>query len=143
MAGLDDGAAERDGEVRLADAGRAEEQDVLAPAMKRPVASSRTSFAVDGRLELEVELLERLHRREVGDLDAHGDALALLGVDLLAQQLVEEVEVGRLGARGLGQDRVEALGHVAEAQPDQVLVDTGVDEFGSCRTASSASTTAA
>jgi hypothetical protein len=35
-------------------------------------------LGVDRRLELEVELLERLHDREVGDLDPHGDTLALL-----------------------------------------------------------------
>ena len=44
--------------------------------MKRPVRELAHELLVDRRLELEVELLERLHRREVRDLDAHRDALA-------------------------------------------------------------------
>ena len=43
VAGFDDGAAERDREMRLADAGRAEDQDVFGLARESaPVASSRT-----------------------------------------------------------------------------------------------------
>ena len=44
VAGFDDGAAERDREMRFADAGRAEDQDVFGLARESaPVASSRTS----------------------------------------------------------------------------------------------------
>ncbi len=48
---------------------------------------------------------------------------------LLAQQRVEEVQVGGLGASRLRQQRVEALGQVAQAQPAQVLEDTRVHQL--------------
>ena len=83
VAGLDGGAAEGDGEMRLADAGRAEEQDILGLGDEAAGGELANQPLIDGGLEFEVELFERLHRREVRDLDAHGDALALLGGDLL------------------------------------------------------------
>ena len=70
---------------------------------------------IDRRLELEIEVVERLHRREVRDLEAHRDARPLLGIDLLPQDAVEEIEIGRLGPRGVIEDGVEPLGDVAAA----------------------------
>jgi hypothetical protein len=64
----------------------------------------------------------------VGDGHAHRDALALLGVDLAAQETVEEVEIGRLATRGLGEQRVEALGEMAEAQAHEILQHACVDD---------------
>jgi hypothetical protein len=113
----------RDGEVSLADAGRTEEQHVLGACDEAPGGELAHELLVDGGLELEVELLEGLDGGEVGDLDAHGDALLLLRVGLLGEELVEEVEVGRLGARGGRQDPVEALRDRAEAQLDESLLD--------------------
>jgi hypothetical protein len=43
VSGLDDGAAEADREVSLADTRRAEQQDILGAGDEVPVASSRTS----------------------------------------------------------------------------------------------------
>lgn len=74
------------------------------------------------------------HGREVGDLDAHGDALALLGADLLTQDLVQKVQVGGLLACGVGEQRVELLGHPAEVELGQVLEQAGVDELAHWRT---------
>ena len=106
-----------------------------APAMKRPVASSRTSLCVDRRLELEVELLERLHRREVRDLDAHRDALLLLGVELLAEQLVEEVEIGRLAcARPATGCASSARRRAPRRSSSQALLDARANESRSCGT---------
>lgn len=64
VAGLDGGASERDGQVRLADAGRTEEQDVLGGGDEAAGAQLADELLVDGRLELEVELLERLDGRK-------------------------------------------------------------------------------
>jgi hypothetical protein len=98
--------------------------------MYLPTASSRTSFWVDARLELEVEVVERLHAREVGDLDAHGDALALLRADLLLEQRVEEVEVGRLGVSRGGEQRIELIGEAPEAKPAEVIQHAGARDLG-------------
>jgi len=62
------------------------------------------------------------------NLHAHGDALALLGVHLVAQELVEEVEVRGLLVGGLAEERVEPLGEVAQAQLLEMLDDACVYE---------------
>jgi len=99
-----------------------------ACARKRAVASSRNEPLVHGRLKLEIEIVERLHRREVRDLEAHGDARALLRVDLLAKQAVEKVEIRRLGARGIIEHGVEALGDVAQPEARQLLDDASMHD---------------
>ncbi|KFA90500.1 hypothetical protein Q664_28050 [Archangium violaceum Cb vi76] len=63
------------------------------------------------------------------DGDSHADSLALLGPHLLAQQRVEEVQVGGLGARRLRQQHVQPLDQVSKAQPLQVLEHARVDEL--------------
>jgi hypothetical protein len=80
----------------LADTWRAEDEHVFRLASVAAGGQLPNQLCIDGGLELEVELFDRLHRREVRDLDAHGDALTLLGSDLLLEQTVEEVEIGRL-----------------------------------------------
>ena len=83
---------------------------------------------IDRRLEFEIEVVERLHRRKVRDLQAHRDARPLLGVDLLSQDAVEEIEIGRLGARGVIEHGVEAVGDVPEPQARELLDDAGVND---------------
>jgi hypothetical protein len=129
VAGLDGGPAERDGEVGLADAGRAEDEDVLRLGDVAAHRELPDELLVHRGLKLEVEVLEHLHGREVGDLDAHGDPLALLGPDLLAQDDVEEVHVGRLGASRVGEQGVELLGDAAQPEAVQVLEDAGADNL--------------
>ena len=65
----------------------------------------------------------------MGDLYAHLHTLALLGLGLLGEQLVEEVEVRGLAARSLSEDGVEPLGDSAEAQPHQAFLDTSTNEL--------------
>jgi len=127
---LDGGAAECDREVRLADAGWPEHEHVLGAGDEAARGELANELGVDRRLELELELVECLHRREVCDLDPHRDALLLLGLRLLAEDLVEEVEVRRLGTRCLRQDPVEALRDRAEPQLEQPLLDARTDEVG-------------
>src|SRR3569623_2673695 len=101
MAGRDSGAAERDRDMRLADAWRPEQQDVFR--LRDEVAGGELAdvLGVERRLDLEVELLEGLHHGEVRDLDSHCDATLLLGVELLAKESVEEVEIRGLLTRGI------------------------------------------
>jgi hypothetical protein len=47
--------------------------------------------------------------------------LRCLAPDLLAQDLIEEVEVGRLAAGGVGEERVEVLRDAAEREAPEVL----------------------
>src|SRR2546428_670818 len=99
VAGLDDGAAEGDRQVRLADAGRPEEERILGAGDETAGRQLAHELGVDGGLKLEVEVLQGLHRREGRELDPHLDPAALLGGHLIAQQLVEEVDVRRLQPR--------------------------------------------
>jgi hypothetical protein len=72
----------------------------------------------------------------VCDLDAHGDALALFGLDLLTQDLVEKVQIRRLSLGRLIENRVDALGDEAETESLQVLDDARMDD-GAHRTTAS------
>ena len=83
---------------------------------------------IDRRLEFEIEVVERLHRREVRDLQPHRDARALFGLDLLAEHAIEKVEIRRLGPGGVVEHGIEPLGDVAEAEPGELLDDAGMDD---------------
>jgi hypothetical protein len=69
----------------------------------------------------------------VRDLNPHRDPLALLRADLLAQDRVEEVEVGRLAASGAREQRVELLGDAAEPKPLEVLEYPCADDLAAHR----------
>src|SRR5213592_3003069 len=84
VASLDDGAAEGDRQVRLADAGRPEEERILGAGDEAAGGQLAHELGVDGGLKLEVEVLQGFHRREVRDLDPHLDPAALLGGHLIA-----------------------------------------------------------
>jgi hypothetical protein len=57
----------------------------------------------------------------MGNLEAHRDAGPLLRLDLLPQHAVEEVEIRGLGAHRVIKDRIQAVRHVAEPKPRQLL----------------------
>src|SRR5947207_5917776 len=128
VAGLDDGAAERDREMCLADAWRAKDQNVFGLDEKSAGGKLPHETLVDRWLEFEIEVLERLHRREVRDLEPHGDASPLLGIDFLSQHAVEEIEIRRFGAGRLTQHGVQPLGHIAEPQPRELLDDARLND---------------
>jgi hypothetical protein len=86
--------------MRFADPGRAEDQDVFRLRQKAAGRQLAHEPLIDGRLEFEIEVVERLHGREVRDLQAHRGARALFGLDLLAEHAIEKVEI-----RGLGPGR--------------------------------------
>ncbi len=58
------------------------------------------------------------------DLDAHRDPLLVLRVRLLGEDLIEEVEIRRLGSRGTRQDRVEPLCDGAQPQLQETILHT-------------------
>jgi hypothetical protein len=64
----------------------------------------------------------------VRDLEAHGHARPLFGLDFLAQHGIEEVEVGRLVARGLPEHRIEPLGDVAQTKAGELLHDARIHD---------------
>src|SRR5207302_5507084 len=128
VARLDDGASEGDGEVGLADAGWSEEEHILRLGDEAASGELANESLIDRGLRLEVETVEGLHRGKMSDGHAHRDALALLGVDLAAEERVEEIEVGGLAASGLREQRLEALHDVTEAQAGEILQNPCVDD---------------
>ena len=114
---------ERDREVRLAGAGRAEQDDVLAAGEEVELAEVQDAVAADRGLEGEVELLERLARREAGGLDAALAAVAVAAVDLGLEQRGGELLIapllgagalGELGQRPGGRGRLQRAEQVRE-----------------------------
>ena len=86
-------------------------------AMKRPVASSRTSFwSIEG-WNLKSKSSSVFTAGKWAIWMPMATRLRCLVPSSSAQELVEEVEVGRLLAGRLGEQRVEPLGDVAEAEP--------------------------
>jgi hypothetical protein len=127
VAGFDYGAPEGNREMRLADTRRAKDQDVFGLTEKAAGGELADEALIDRRLEFEIEIVERFHGREVRDLESHRDARALLGLDLLPQDGVEEVEIRRRGAGRIGEYRIEPLGDVPETQARELLDDPRMD----------------
>jgi hypothetical protein len=73
---------QRDLTVRLAGAGRAQEDHVLAGVQEVELSEMLDDGLLDRALEGEVELLQRLAGREAGGLDAAFAAVAVAGGDL-------------------------------------------------------------
>src|SRR5690606_28776573 len=115
--GCGNGAA--DGQVGLADAGRAEEDHVLLALHKAQLVQALDLLAPDARLEAEVEALERLDRRQSGG--AHGglEAAVVSEFDLGRQQRFDRLCAGQCPAVHAGEYRVDLLqcaGHLEIGQ---------------------------
>ena len=98
LSGLDGGDAERDGEMALAGAGRAEQMDHLGAVDEVELGERQDAVPVEGRLEGEVEALERLRRVQPGGLEGDADAAVLADVELLGEQRVDGFEGADLAA---------------------------------------------
>ena len=98
---------ERDRQVRLAGAGRSEQHDVLFAGEEVELPEVQHGVAAERCLEGEVELLQRLARREPRGPDPGLAAVAVAAVGLGLQQRGGELLIGpflRAGAVGeLGQ----------------------------------------
>jgi hypothetical protein len=85
----------------LADAGWAEQDDILRALDEAQTGELAHLPAVDRRLELEVKLIERLNPRQTGQLESAFDAAlvpaAPFGLERLGEKaLVVEVPLGRV-----------------------------------------------
>ena len=103
--------------------GRPEQDEFSRPARKSSWPRCRTRVAADRGLKAEVELLERLARREAGGLDAALAAVAVAAVDLGLEQrggellkapLIAAGAVGELGQRPRGCWRLQGAEQVRE-----------------------------
>jgi hypothetical protein len=109
--------------MRLAGAGRTQEDDVLLAGEEVELAQVQNRVARDRGLKGEVELLERLACREAGRLDAGLAAVAVATVGLGLEQRCRELliapflltgAVGELGQRARRSGRLELAEQVRE-----------------------------
>ena len=100
VAGQAGADAERDGEVGLAGAGRAEQDDVLAAGEEVQLGEVQDGVAAQRGLKGEVEFLDRLAGREAGGLDAGLAAVAVAAVDLGLEQGGGELLIAPLFVAG-------------------------------------------
>src|SRR5260370_38886777 len=82
---------------------RSEYQHVLTMCDEMTRAQFPDQPLVHRGLEREVELLEGPDAREVGDLQCHPHALALLGIHLTPHNPIEELQAGPLLFGRLGE----------------------------------------
>ena len=109
--------------MRLADAGRPEQAEILAVLQEVAGAEGLHLLLVEPGLVAEVEALETFHEGEAGQMGAHGDVLGGLGGDLLAEDEVQEVGEGDLLGGGLLEQGFETLAALEQAQPLQMLLE--------------------
>ena len=109
VAGLDGADGERDREVGLAAAGLTEEQDrpVLVDEPQR--GEVLDELAVDGGLELEVEVVDGLVEREPGVTQPGRQAPVAGGGGLFGDEPGEELDVGPVIGAGVFGEGGEAL----------------------------------
>src|SRR5712691_3256666 len=119
---LDRLEAQPDGQVRLADAGRPEEDDILAVLDEVTATERLDLLLVERGLIVEVEGLQALHEREAREMGAHRDVLGRLRGDLLREEGVEEVGVRGLLGRGVLEEGLQPLPALEEPQPLHLLL---------------------
>jgi hypothetical protein len=103
------GDGEAHGQVRLPDARRPEEHDILASLDEAQRVEALELVAFDARLEAEVEVRERLHGRE--SRGPHGGLQPPLIAqrDVAAEERTHRLPGGELAAVGPAQDVVEGF----------------------------------
>jgi hypothetical protein len=112
---------ERDREVGLAGAGRAEQDHVLARVQEVELPQVLDHLALDRALEGEVELLERLSGGEARGLDARLAAMGLARGDLGGEQRLGEALIAPLLLAGPGGELRQRPGGGRRLQgPEQV-----------------------
>src|SRR6185312_1314168 len=109
VAFADGGTSQSNGEMRLADAGRTEQQQGFA--MRHPAASGELAdlAGIDRRLRREVEAVEITHIREVSDLHRHIDATLVLAGDLALDEEGQRLAQAQLTLCRLVQQVVELV----------------------------------
>src|SRR5690606_9409092 len=102
-------------EVGLADAGWADEQDVSGLADEVSGGQVVDVLARDRRVEAPVEVLETLQRGELGGDGAAGDLALLAHVDLVMENQLQELRVGKPVRGGVLEPNGKRLGQRGQA----------------------------
>ena len=123
LALLDGLVAQGLGQMRFADARRAEQQNIFALAEVSAGGQFEDLFAVDRRVELPVEVFEGLKGTEVGGFGAASQHSLVAHVEFVLQDQFEELAVAQAGGGGFLQAHAQALEQAGEAQ----LTEGGIE----------------
>lgn len=119
--------AERDRQMPFPDAGRPDQQDVRA-LLDEPQGGEVVDQApVQRGLRIEVELLERLARRQLGEAQAALQAALLSSLNFDGEEIRQELGVAGLVALGGLQGRGEGVGRGSELEVGQARAQLLVD----------------
>ncbi len=88
------------GQMRFAHAGRTQEQDVFAFAQVVAGGQLEDLFAVDGGIELPVEIFQAFERAEVGGFGATGQHSLMAHVEFVLEDEFEELAMAEAGGGG-------------------------------------------
>lgn len=124
---------ERDSEVGLAAAGLAEEQDRPSGVHEPQGREVIDELAVDGRLELEVEVVDGLAEREPGVAQPGCETPVAGRCCLLRDQTGEKLDVGDVAVAGLFGQRREHFGSAVQLEVAEVVLDLFVDAHAGSR----------
>jgi hypothetical protein len=113
--------------VGLAATGLTEEQDRPSGVHEPQRGEVVDEAAVDGGLELEVELGDGLAEREPGVAQPRREAPVAGGVGLFGDQAAEELDVGPVVAAGVLGEGGEHFGGAVELEVAEVVFDLFVD----------------
>ena len=107
------------GQVSLPDPGRTEQDHVLPSVQEAELVQALDLLALDGGLEGEVELVQRLHRRQ--PRGAHGglETAVVAQHDLGVQELLDGLGRRDRAAVGLREDTVDGLQRAGHLQVRQ------------------------
>ena len=126
-AGLHRLDAERDGEVPLAGAGRAEEVDDLVAVDEVELGEGQDPVAVERRLEGEVEAGQRLDGRELCHPQRRLDATVLAQGQFLGEQGIDHLERAGFATLELTHRLIKNLQRPGHLQTDQGLANAVED----------------
>jgi hypothetical protein len=129
VAGFDGSAAERNGQMRFGNAWWTQEHHVFGIGDIAAGRQLANEPLIDGRLELELELVECLDDGEARNLHAHLDASTLPCGNLVAEQPVEKLEIRRLSSRCFGEGGIEAKPDALELESLEMLEDTRMNDI--------------
>jgi len=117
---LDGLPPQADGQVRLSDSGRPQEQDVGGVGQVPPGLQFGHQAPVHARLQVEIVGLQGPVQGELGQLGPEHGPFCILGGHLLPDDLVQEVQEAQLGPGPLVQDAVQAGFRAHKLEPAQV-----------------------
>lgn len=131
VAGFDGFQADADGQMGLADAGRADEDDVVAIVDKAEVEQAVDLAFADRGLEPVIELFQRLVQWKARAFTVLLDALAIALILLMPDQAFGKLQIRAFMGFGLAQQLFQVIGNAGQTETAVLLGDVVNRRHGS------------